>query len=440
MKSSRRLRASRSIDRHDRRAGQRGRRKSRAAFLEPFDPLLEQIETARGENLYPFYACVEPVSESEEPPVVLVANDYLGLAMHERVRDAASSIIAQYGTSRCASPLAGGQTQLHRTLEGKLAAFLRQESVALFASGYQANVGIIAALMRRDDLILSDLFNHASIVDGARLSGAEVRYFQHNSPTHLETILKQDAVGRRVLVVVEGIYSADGDIVCLPEVCEIAHAHGALVMIDEAHSLGVLGEGGRGATEHWGLLEAVDVIMGTMSKSLASAGGFVAGDRRLVDAVAHSARSLIFSAALPPANVSASLTALEILQSEPERRERLWRNARFLLEGLKARGFDTMQSETAVIPILVGEPSRTMEFTARLRAHGVYVCPAIPPMVQSHLSRIRMHVTAGHNEATLSRALTVIDDVARSVGIPRSERGVQSATQPTQPATLRRVR
>ena len=281
--------------------------------------MLQQLDATRQADLYPFFSSDRDSSPGGHP-VVLVANDYLGLSADPRVREAACDAIARFGTSRCASPLAGGHTALHRALEAQLAAFLCQEAVALFASGYQANVGVISGLMGPDDLILTDLFNHASIVDGARLSGAQVRHFQHNSATHLERILSQDAAGRRVLVVVEGVYSADGDIGDLPAICAAAHAHGALVMVDEAHSFGVLGGGGRGAAEHFGLLADVDLIVGTMSKSLASVGGFVAADKNLIDTVAHSARALIFSAALPPAGVAAALASLEILQTEPERR------------------------------------------------------------------------------------------------------------------------
>jgi 8-amino-7-oxononanoate synthase len=399
----------------------------RAAFLRRFEPLLAQVETARQADLYPFYASADPTAYvGEAAPVVLVANDYLGLSKDERVREAARQAITEYGTSRCSSPLAGGHSPLHRALEERLARFLHQEAVAVFASGYQANVGIVSALVGAGDLILTDLFNHASIVDGARLSGAEVRFFQHNSPSHLEAVLAREAADRRVLVIVEGIYSADGDIVRLPEVCRVAHARGALVMVDEAHSLGVLGDGGRGAAEHFGLLQDVDVIMGTMSKSLASVGGFVAADRALVDAVAHSARSLIFSAALPPAGAAAALAALEILETEPERRERLWRNAQIMLDGLQARGLDTMGSETPVIPIRVGDPTRTIAFTAALRRRGILVCPAIPPMVQSRLSRVRGHVTAAHDEAALRAAVPVIDEVARSLDVPRTSTASRS--------------
>jgi 8-amino-7-oxononanoate synthase len=418
------------------------RKRSRAAFLEPFGSLIEEVEAARALEVYPFYASADPMGPSTlAQPVVLVANDYLGLSRDERVRDAAREAIARFGTSRCSSPLAGGYSALHHELESRIARFLDQEAALLFASGYQANVGIVSSLVGRGDLILTDLLNHASIIDGARLSGAEVRFFQHNSASHLKTLLGRSAEGRRTLVIVEGIYSADGDIVCLPEICQVAHAHGALVMIDEAHSLGVLGERGRGAAEHFGLLKDVDLIMGTMSKTLASVGGFLAADRRIVDTVAHSARALIFSAALPPAGVAAALTSLGILESEPGRRERLWRNAQIMLDGLEALGFDTMGSVTPVVPILVGDQGRAIEFTAGLRKRGIFVCPAIPPMVQARRSRVRGHVTAAHDEALLRAALPIIDEVGRALGLtgqtPGRPAGARTRIPRTAPAPAR---
>lgn len=418
------------------------RRRARAEFLAPFAPLLQQIEATRHEDLYPFFSTDRDWAPNGRP-VVLVANDYLGLSADLRVRNAAREAIARFGTSRCASPLAGGQTTLHQTLATRLAEFLHQEAAALFPSGYQANVGVISALVRNDDLILTDLFNHASIVDGARLSGAQVRHFQHNSPRHLERILSQEASGRRVLVIIEGVYSADGDIGDLPDICAVAHAHGALVMVDEAHSFGVLGDSGAGAADHFDLLDAVDLIVGTMSKSLASVGGFVAADQNLVDTIAHSARALIFSAALPPAGAAAALAALDILQHEPERRERLWRNARAFLAALATAGFDTMHSVTPVIPILVGDPTLTIALTARLRAHGVHICPAVPPMVPAHLSRVRAHVTAAHEAADLDAAVETLAAVAGSLGIPRVQqtvrapRGRLQAAAPRRTATIR---
>jgi 8-amino-7-oxononanoate synthase len=399
---------------------QKARKKARARFLAPFDPLIEQLDAAREADFYPFYASSDSAAAQEElcdGAVILVANDYLGLTGDPRVRDAAREAIAAFGTSRCASPLAGGHTRLHRLLERRLATFLEQDAAVLFASGYQANVGAISALVGKDDLILTDLYNHASIVDGARLSGAQVRYFQHNSATHLDGVLKRDGAGRRTLVLIEGIYSADGDIACLPEICAVAHKHDALVMVDEAHSFGVLGARGAGAAEHFELLEDVDLIMGTMSKSLASVGGFVAGDQNIIDAIAHSARSLIFSAALPPAGVAAALQSLDILEAEPELRERLWRNARFFLEGVKSAGFDTMDSETPVIPMLIGDQLRAVELASALRKRGVLVCPAIPPMVPAHLSRVRSHVTARHEIEELRSALQTFEDVGRALGL-----------------------
>jgi 7-keto-8-aminopelargonate synthetase-like enzyme len=280
--------------------------------------------------------------------------------------------------------------------------------------------------MQPGDLILTDLFNHASIIDGARLSGADIRVFQHNRHTHLESLLKREGQGRRVLVIVEGVYSADGDIVKLPEIVDVAHAHGALVMIDEAHSFGVLGHGGRGAAEHFDMLRDVDLIMGTMSKSLASIGGFIVGSEALIDVVRHNARSLIFSAAPPPASVAAATRALQIIEAEPEHRERLWDNAHFMLDGLKARGFKVMGSETPVIPMLIGDQVRTMEVTVRLREKGVLVCPAIPPMVQAHRSRIRAHVTAAHDRDSLGRALDILEEVGTAFGLCGASESVQS--------------
>lgn len=390
------------------------------------------VQATRESDAYPYFV---PLGSGGENPVILVANDYLGLRGDPRIREAAKAAIDELGTSRCASPLAGGYTRLHQTLERRLAEFLDQEAATLFASGYQANVGIVSALMRPQDLIVTDVFNHASIVDGARLSGAEVRFLRHNSGKHLETILKGEPAGRRILVILEGIYSVDGDIVRLPELCRIAHDHGALVMIDEAHSLGVVGAGGRGAAEHFDMLRDVDLVMGTMSKSLASVGGFVAGDEALVDVIRHQARSLIFSASAPPANIAAALAALDVLEKEPERRERLWRNTRRVLETLRANGFDTMRSETPVIPILVGEPSKTLEFAARLRDRGVLVCAAVPPMVQAHLSRVRAHVTAAHDEATLGRALATILEVGAALGIPK-ERGDEDSPAAREDAAI----
>lgn len=393
------------------------------AFLTPYDDLLQQIRAAHGAAIYSLYPRIEEtvapgwVAIGGRRTVSLIANDYLALSMDPRVTDAAREAIGRLGSSRCASPLAGGYTDIHRALEDELAEFLHQDACAVFATGYQANVGVISALMRPGDLVVSDLLNHASIIDGARLSGSQIRYFQHNDARHLDRILDAADAGQRVLVVVEGLYSADGDIAPLAELCEAAHAHDALLMVDEAHSFGVLEAEGRGAAGEQGMLDEVDLVVGTMSKSLGSVGGFAAASNAVIDVIRHNARSLIFSAALPPAQAEAARTALSILRTEHDRRERLWENARMLLGALEERGFDTMGSTTPVVPLLIGDPGLTLALTTELKKAGVLVCPAIPPMVQSHRSRIRMHVTAAHDAESIAHAVEAIEEQTAALGI-----------------------
>jgi 7-keto-8-aminopelargonate synthetase-like enzyme len=265
--------------------------------------------------------------------------------------------------------------------------------------------------------VVSDLLNHASIIDGARLAGSQLRYFQHNDARHLDRILDAADAGQRALVIVEGVYSADGDIAPLAELCEVAQAHDAMLMVDEAHSFGVLEEEGRGAAGDQGVLDQVDLVVGTMSKSLGSVGGFAAASGAVIDVIRHNARSLIFSAALPPAQAEAARTALTILRSEPERRERLWENARMMLGALEEAGFDTLGSITPVVPLLVGDPGLTLALTTKLKEAGVLVCPAIPPMVQAHRSRIRMHVTAAHDAESIMHAVNAIKATTAELGI-----------------------
>jgi 8-amino-7-oxononanoate synthase len=389
--------------------------------------LREQVEQAKNGDVYALYPTLETGQGKSGTVIVggaaaisLVANDYLGLSGDPRVADAANSAIDQFGVSRCASPVAGGYTELHKTLERRLADFTGQQEAVVLASGYQANLGAIGGLLRPGDLAVCDLLSHASIVDGVRLAGAELRYFQHNNAEHLDAVLDTAAADRRVLVVVEGVYSADGDLAPLPEICRVAHRHDAFVMVDEAHSLGVVGANGRGATELHDVADSVDVIVGTMSKSIGTIGGFICSDRAIVDIIRHNARSLIFSAALPPPVAAGAIRSLEIMRTEPARRAELWANTHHLLAGLRAHGFDTLSSETPVIPILVGDQLRTLMFSRGLARAGVLVCPAIPPMVQPHMSRIRMHVTARHDSDAIDRVLAALDAVAREVGVPRT--------------------
>ncbi|MPZ85086.1 MAG: aminotransferase class I/II-fold pyridoxal phosphate-dependent enzyme [Actinophytocola sp.] len=401
----------------------------RRAFLDPHAPLATLLRQARDAEVYALFPALAPtdrpgwVTTGAGPAVSLVANDYLGMSSEPSVVEAAAAAIRSLGTSRCASPVAGGYTEVHRALEESLAGFLGQRAVTLFASGYQANLGAIGALMQPGDLVVCDLLDHASIVDGARLAGAEVSFFGHNDAEHLAAVLAAAGADRRVLVVVEGVYSADGDIAPLGEICRVAHAHGALVMVDEAHSFGVLGDRGAGAADLHGVESEVDLVVGTMSKAIGMVGGFAAGDAEIIDIIRHSGRSLVFSAALPPAMVAGALRSVELIRTEPARRERLWDNARRLLDGLRAVGLDTLTSCTPVVPVLVADPVRTLTMAKSLAVAGVLVCPAIPPMVAPHRSRIRMHVTARHDEPALDHAVRTIDRIAREIGIPRTEAG-----------------
>jgi 8-amino-7-oxononanoate synthase len=399
----------------------------REEFVRPFGELLELLAQAKSADIYPLFPTLEPADKpgwavlDGTPKISMIANDYLGLGRDQRVAEAMHEAVRKFSGGRCASPLVGGYTDAHRKLENALAEFLGQQTAIVFASGYQANLGVISGLMRSGDLVVCDLYSHASIVDGVRLSGAEARFFQHNNAAHLDLVLRS-ATSARKLVVVEGVYSADGDIGALREICAAAHRHGAMVMVDEAHSFGVLGPLGKGASELHGVLHDVDLIVGTMSKSIGLVGGFAAGDRELLDVISHNARALIFSASLPPVIAAGAVRSLEIIAAEPERRERLWRGATRMLSGLREMGFNTLNSETPVLPVLVGDPSLTLSFTKDLADVGLLVCPGIPPMVQPHLSRIRMHVTSEHDDGTITRAIHLIQESGRRHGLPSIDR------------------
>jgi len=380
------------------------------------DELQRELVAVRRANAYALFPEVEVDAVGGHATVEGVRqinfaqNDYLGLSTHRDVVGAMKAAIDRYGSSRCSSPLAGGYTPLHRELELLLARTLEQEAVVLFASGYQANVGLLSALADPDTTVVSDLFNHASIIDGIRLGGAELRPFKHNSVDHLAQILKSRP-SRRLLVVVEGVYSADGDRAPIQEIVATSHKYGALCIVDEAHSLGVLGPHGRGAVADADALADVDILTGTLSKSLASVGGFIATTSAMADLIRHRARPLIFSASLPAAQAAAASEALKISLEGLHLRTRLWSNKGLVAQRFRAAGLDTLTSTTPIIPVLVGDKFRTFQAASELRRRGVLVCPAVPPMVQNHLSRLRLHVTAAHSSDDVLAATAEIIDV-----------------------------
>src|SRR6476646_6403489 len=320
----------------------------------------EVADKVREAGVYSFFRVVESAQDPEvsiggRRMIMLGSNNYLGLTNDPRVKEAAIVAIRRYGSGCAGSRFLNGTLDLHVRLEERLAEFMRQEAAVTFATGFQVNLGAISCLVGKGDTVYLDKQDHACIIDGARLSFGEVKKFKHNDPADLRRQMRNDAEARGRLVVLDGVFSMEGDIAPLPELLAVAREFAAGLMVDDAHGIGVLGRTGRGTAEHFGLEHDVDLIMGTFSKSMASVGGFIAGDAVVIDYIKHRARTMIFSAAPPPASVAAALATVEIMEQEPERRARLWKNMRFSQEGLRSLGLDTGESRTPVVPVVVGE-------------------------------------------------------------------------------------
>lgn len=394
----------------------------RATVFDKCRIMTERLALLRAANAYCYYRPIE----SAQDPVVLVAgqklimlgsNNYLGLTSHPKVKEAGLDALRRFGTGCAGSRLLNGTLMLHEELEDKLARFIAKPSVVTFSTGFQVNLGTMSSLLDRGDIAYLDKQDHACIIDGARLSFAKIRKFAHNDSEDLRRLMAADPGDRGRLVAVDGVFSMEGDIAPLPEIVNVARQFHAGVMVDDAHGIGVLGRRGRGTAEHFDLEDDVDLIVGTFSKSLASTGGFVAGDGDVIDHIRHTARSLIFSAALPPASAAAAAAALDILQAEPERREQLWRNARFLREGLSSLGFRTGESQTPVVPIVVGDDFRVFAMARRLQEEGVFVNPVVSPATPMGRALLRTSCMATHTEAHLSRALEACARVGREFGV-----------------------
>lgn len=395
---------------------------ARPSVFDKCQAMAERVDFARASNTYCYYRALESSQEPEvvidgRPLVMLGSNSYLGLTSHPRVTEAAREAIRKYGTGCAGSRLLNGTLDLHEALEAKLARFMGKPAAVTFSTGFQVNLGVISCLLERGDVVYLDKQDHACILDGARLSFAHVRKFDHNDPSDLRRLMAADVRARGRLVVVDGVFSMEGDITPLPEIVQVAREFGSGVMVDDAHGVGVLGAHGRGTSEHFGLEADVDLIMGTFSKSLASIGGFICAERDVVDHIRHAARSLIFSAALAPAAAAAASAAVDVIEAEPERRERLWSNTRFLRAGLVSLGFDTGESRTPVIPIIVGDDLRAFAMTRRLHEEGVFVNPVVSPATPRDRALLRTSCMATHTEAHLSRALEACARVGREFGI-----------------------
>ena len=360
----------------------------------------------------------DPVVVIDGKPVVMLgSNNYLGLTSHPEVKRAAQDAIAKYGSGCAGSRFLNGTLDIHIELEEKLAAFMHKPAALTFSTGFQVNLGVISCLVERGDVVYLDKLDHACIIDGARLGFGSVVKFHHNDIDDLRRRLAVHDSNKASLIVVDGVFSMEGDIAKLPEIVSLAKEHGCRVMVDDAHGVGVMGEHGRGTAEHFGLERDVDLVMGTFSKSLASVGGFIAGEERVINWIKHHARSLIFSAAPPPASVAAVLKAIEIIEREPERRAHLWENTRFMAEGLKSLGFDTGHSASPVIPVLAGDDQRAFIMAKRLQEEGVFVNPIVSPAVPPGGALLRTSYMATHTREHLERALEAFARVGREVGV-----------------------
>jgi 8-amino-7-oxononanoate synthase len=345
--------------------------------------------------------------------LLLCSNDYLGIAGHPALRMAASAAMEQYGLGSGASRLVSGSSALHQELDQKIARFKGTEAALSFNSGYAANTGIIPTIAGAGDVILSDSLNHASIIDGCRLSKAEVKVYRHRDVAHVEDLLTESFAAHRTLIVTDGVFSMDGDIAPLPELASLAKKYGAVLMVDDAHATGVLGDSGRGTTEHFGLAGQVPVQMGTLGKALGSFGAFVAGGKTLIDYLVNRSRSFIFSTALPPMVCAASIAALDIIDREPERRENLRKNRERFIKGLLFLGIAIADSETPIVPLLIGDSRKALMVAEKLLEYGLYASAIRPPTVPEGTARIRTTITATHTSEDIDRALDIFDRLKR---------------------------
>ncbi|MEP7141224.1 MAG: aminotransferase class I/II-fold pyridoxal phosphate-dependent enzyme [Ferruginibacter sp.] len=384
--------------------------------------LYEDPQKVKKAGLYPYFRPIESEQDTEviigkRNILMFGSNSYLGLTNHPKIKEAAKQAIDKYGTGCAGSRFLNGTIDLHNKLEHQLAEFVGKDDAIVFSTGYQVSLGVIEALLTRQSYLFLDELDHASLIDGARLSLAKVFKFLHNDMRDLEKMLSRVEPDALKLIVVDGVFSMEGDICRLEEIVQLAEKYDAEVMVDDAHGLGVLGHCGSGTADHFGLGAKVDLIMGTFSKSLASIGGFVAAEKSIINYLRHNARSLIFSASISPANAASVLAALEILRSEPERIEKLWQNAIFAQERLKSAGFDIGKTESPVIPIFIRDNMKTFQVAQMLFEEGVFVNPIVSPAVQSHSSLIRFSVMATHSTEQIETAVEKLEKVCRQAGL-----------------------
>ncbi len=377
---------------------------------------LEQV------GLYPYF---QPISSEQDTEVVidnkkvlmLGSNSYLGLTVHPKVKKAAIEAIEKYGTGCAGSRFLNGTLDIHERLEERLAAFVNKDKALLFSTGFQANLGAIAGLMNKGEYVILDKSDHASIVDGTRLSYGEVKRFIHNDMASLERVLSSIDFEIPKFIVVDGVYSMDGDIANLPEIIKLKKKYNARLMVDDAHSFGVLGKNGRGTANYYSLEHETDVIMGTFSKSFASLGGFIASDSYVIDYLRHFARSLIFSASITPSSTAAVLASLDIMENEPELIDKLWANTDRMRKGVQDMGYDTGTSCTPIIPLIIGDNDKVLKMRRMLFDRGVFVNPVVSPAVPPNQTLVRLSLMASHTFKQIDFALEQLYDVGKALEV-----------------------
>jgi len=391
-------------------------------------PLFEKVRNyhaamqVRAMGLYPYFRTISSAQDTEvviEGRKILMfgSNSYLGLTNHPKVKEAARAAVEKYGSGCAGSRFLNGTLDIHLKLEESLARLMGKEAVLVYSTGFQVNLGVISALVGKRDYVLCDKSNHASIVEGCRLAPGEFVRFPHRDMRGLADKLHKIPRAAGKLIVVDGVFSMEGDIIQLPELCRLAEEYRAAVMVDDAHGIGVLGHRGAGTTSHFGLTDRVQLIMGTFSKSLASLGGFIASDAGTIDYLKHNSRELIFSASMSPANAAAVLAAVEIMVAEPERIERLWRATARMKQGLISLGFDVGASETPILPVYCRELVAAFRFCKRLHEEGIFVNPVVPPAVAAGQELIRISLMATHTDEQVDFALEKMGKVGKELGL-----------------------
>ena len=379
-------------------------------------------QEAKAAGIYPYFRAIS----SEQDPEVIIngrrvlmfgSNCYTGLVNDPRIKEAAIEATRKYGTGCAGSPFLNGTLDLHKQLEARIAEYIGKEDVMIYSTGFGVNLGVVSTLTGREDYILWDEQDHASIIEGRRLSFSQSLKYKHNDMESLEKQLQRCEPDKIKLIVTDGVFSMEGDVANLPKIVELAKKYNATVMVDEAHSIGVFGEGGRGICNHFGLTDDVDLVMGTFSKSFASLGGFIATDKEITNFLRHHSRSYIFTASITPASTAAALKAIDLMIEEPERQENLWKLTNLALDGFRARGFEIGNTSTPIIPLYIRDNFKTFAITRDLLDQGIFVNPVVSPAVAPHDTLIRFSLMATHTEAQVEEALEKITNVFKAHGI-----------------------